>query len=317
MGKSIIKALRKIPFLFALPAQCTDFDPCRTIYNNLTTLESDKAEALSVDFATGFPPADISECGAAIVSYASDQSAAEEAAEDIYNQVIAAEADFVCKMHNADDAVNHALQNTANKPVILADAQDNPGAGGTSDTTGLLESLVRLGAQKAVIAIMYDPDVAKLAHETGVGNNIHAKLGAKSGLDGIDPYEADFHIETLGDGSFTFTGDMNLNAQAELGPMALLRVIDENSEVRVIVGSTRAQCLDLAMIRHLGIEPSAQKIVAVKSTVHFRADFDPIGSETLVVISPGINPCVLKDLHYKNLRPGIRLEPLGSEHIPQ
>ena len=219
-------------------------------------------------------------------------------------------------MLNADDAVNRALQNSSSKPVILADAQDNPGAGGTSDTTGLLESLVRLGAQKAIIAIIYDPQVAQLAHDTGVGNSIHARLGAKSGLDGIEPYEAEFQIETLGDGNFTFTGDMNLNAQAELGPMALLRVIDDNSEVRVIVGSSRAQCLDLAMIRHLGIEPAAQKIVAVKSTVHFRADFDPIGAETLTVISPGINPCVLKDLEYKNLRAGIRLEPLGPQHNP-
>ena len=29
------------------------------------------------------------------------------------------------------------------RPIILADTQDNPGAGGNSDTTGLLESLVR------------------------------------------------------------------------------------------------------------------------------------------------------------------------------
>ena len=117
----------------------------------------------------------------------------------------------------------------------------------------------------------------------------------------------------LGNGEFTFTGDMNLNAQAKLGPTALLRVVDDQSEVRVVVGSTRAQCLDQAIFRQVGIEPLEQQIVAVKSTVHFRADFDPIGAETLVVIAPGINPCLLKDLPYKRLRSGIRLEPLGPE----
>jgi microcystin degradation protein MlrC len=97
--------------------------------------------------------------------------------------------------------------------------------------------------------------------------------------------------------------------------MALLRVIDENSEVRIVVGSSRSQCLDLAMIRHLGIEPTEQRIVAVKSTVHFRADFDPIAAETLVVIAPGIHPCKLVDLDYRNLRAGVRLEPLGPVHL--
>jgi microcystin degradation protein MlrC len=84
--------------------------------------------------------------------------------------------------------------------------------------------------------------------------------------------------------------------------------------VRVVVGSSRSQCLDLAMIRHLGLEPTEQKIVAVKSTVHFRADFDPIAAETLVVIAPGIHPCKLDDLEYRNLRAGVRLGPLGKVH---
>ncbi|MCP4982595.1 MAG: microcystin degradation protein MlrC, partial [Gammaproteobacteria bacterium] len=133
-------------------------------------------------------------------------------------------------------------------------------------------------------------------------------------LPGIEPYPAQYAVEALGDGCFTYTGAMNLNSKAQLGKMALLRVIDDHSEVRIVVGSSRSQCLDQAMIRHLGIEPSAQKIVAVKSTVHFRADFDPIAIETLVVIAPGIHPCKLADLEYKNLRAGVRLEPLGPVH---
>jgi microcystin degradation protein MlrC len=107
---------------------------------------------------------------------------------------------------------------------------------------------------------------------------------------------------------------MNLNSPAQLGNMALLRVVDDKSDVRVVVGSSRSQCLDLAMIRHLGLEPTAQKIVAVKSTVHFRADFDPIAAETLVVIAPGIHPCRLDDLDYRKLRAGVRLGPLGPTH---
>jgi microcystin degradation protein MlrC len=312
-GFKLHKAMRKIPFLFPLTAQCTDFEPCRSIYAPLDAI-SQTPGLNNIDFATGFPPADIDECGAAVVAYGVDPETVEAAADDLYRQVLDAEADFQFETFSADEAVARAMGNDSSKPVVLADAQDNPGAGGTSDTTGLLESLVRNGARQAVIAIVYDPEVADMAHAVGVGAELEIELGAKSGFPGVDSYRARFVVEALGDGRFVFTGAMNLNSHAELGNMALLRVIDDNSEVRVVVGSMRAQCLDLAMIRHLGIEPTEQKIVAVKSTVHFRADFDPIAAETLVVLTPGANACRLTELEFKNLRSGVRLEPLGPVH---
>ena len=312
-GQRLHRAMRKIPFLFPLTSQCTSFDPCKLIYDGLDGL-SESAGLSSVDFATGFPPADIAECGAAVVAYAEDADAAEAAAEQVYQQVLAAEADFDFELLDPDTAVMRAMANVSDKPVVLADAQDNPGAGGTSDTTGLLAAMVSNGARQAVIAVMYDPEVADAAHRAGVGAVLDTALGGKSGLEGITPYRAQFAVETLGDGRFTYTGAMNLNSKAQLGNMALLRVVDEDSEVRVVVGSSRSQCLDLAMIRHLGLEPTGQNIVAVKSTVHFRADFDPIAAETLVVIAPGIHPCKLDDLEYHNLRSGVRLGPFGKPH---
>ncbi len=313
-GRKLHKSMRKIPFLFPLSSQCTDFDPCKSIYREVKRINREIPEISNIDFATGFPPADIEQCGAAVVAYGWDAARVEDAVNNIYQQVLDAEADFNFELLSPDVAVMRAMKNDTDKPVVLADAQDNPGAGGTSDTTGLLEALVRNGARQAVIALLYDPEVADLAHQAGVGATLLIELGAKSGLPGIEAYEGRFEIEALGDGRFVYTGEMNLNAKAELGNMALLRVVDDNSEVRIIVGSSRAQCLDLAMIRHLGIEPSEQKIIAVKSTVHFRADFDPIAAETLVVIAPGIHPCKLVGLDYKSLRAGVRLEPLGPEH---
>lgn len=93
--------------------------------------------------------------------------------------------------------------------------------------------------------------------------------------------------------------------------MALLRVRDPGSDVRVIVSSERFQCLDLALLRHMGVEPRTQKIIAVKSTVHFLADFAPIAAEVLYADSPGAHPCRLERVPFRNLRPGVRLGPNG------
>ena len=93
---------------------------------------------------------------------------------------------------------------------------------------------------------------------------------------------------------------------AEIGPTALLRVVDGGADVRVAVGSKRCQCLDQAVFSHLGVDPAAQRILAVKSTVHFRADFEPIAGRILYAEAPGANPCRLETVDYQRLRPGMR-----------
>ena len=63
--------------------------------------------------------------------------------------------------------------------VVLADVQDNSGAGGTSDTTGLLRALVEGNAEGAVLGHLTDPAAAKAAHAAGVGAEIELSLGGK------------------------------------------------------------------------------------------------------------------------------------------
>ena len=57
----------------------------------------------------------------------------------------AAEPRFAGRLWRPDEAVAHAMARRA--PVILADTQDNPGGGGSSDTTGLLAALIAARAE--------------------------------------------------------------------------------------------------------------------------------------------------------------------------
>jgi microcystin degradation protein MlrC len=88
------------------------------------------------------------------------------------------------------------LARTASKPIIIADTQDNPGAGGDSDTTGMLRALVRNNAAKAATGAIYDPASARAAHAAGVGATVKIQLGGKSGIKGDSPYEETFVVET-------------------------------------------------------------------------------------------------------------------------
>jgi microcystin degradation protein MlrC len=191
----------------------------------------------------------------------------------------------------------------ATGPVVLADTQDNPGGGGHGDTTGLLAELIRQDAQGAVLAPMNDAEAAAACHAAGEGAEITLDLGGKS--DGA-PLRVTAMVEKLSDGRFTLTGPMGKGNPADLGASALIRVAPG---VRVIVVSRKMQAHDQALFRFIGIEPAEQKIIAVKSSVHFRADFQPIASEVIVVTAPGpvvADPAVLP---FTNLRPGLRLRP--------
>jgi microcystin degradation protein MlrC len=87
--------------------------------------------------------------------------------------------------------------------------------------------------------------------------------------------------------------------------MALLRI----GEVSIAVASKKQQAADRAMFHHLRVDPSAFHVLALKSSVHFRADFGPIASRIIVVDAPGPNIADPSKLPFRHLRPGVRLAP--------
>jgi microcystin degradation protein MlrC len=194
--------------------------------------------------------------------------------------------------------------------VVLADTQDNPGAGGNGDTTGLLKALIEQQALDAVLGLLIDGEAAAKAHDIGLGFASSFRLGGRSNIPGDSPCEGEFTVERLGDGKFTCTGPMFKGFRMQLGNMALLRS-KSSPGVRVAVASRKCQAGDQEMFRHLGVEPRRSRILALKSSVHFRADFEPIAKEVLVVKSPGPALADPTEFVWTRLRKGLRLRPLG------
>ena len=150
---------------------------------------------------------------------------------------------------------------------------------------------------------------AAQALAAGQGAEIDFALGGKVYTDGDPPFRGRFKVMALGSGSFTCTGPFYKGVTPNLGPMALLRI----GGVSVVVSSNRMQAADKEIFRHLGCEPEEQKILGLKSSVHFRADFTDIAEQILVVEAPGASIDRPESLPYKNLRPGVRLCPNGPE----
>jgi microcystin degradation protein MlrC len=306
------KAFRQLPFLIPISWQCTNDQPTMGIYQKLASLESDAVPTLS--FAPGFPAADFVHCGPSVFAYGATQADADAAADAVAALIESHEEDFDGRIFTPDEGVRHAMElaKTATKPIIIADTQDNPGAGGDSDTTGMLRALVRNNARRAATGVIYDPASAKAAHAAGVGASVTLALGGRSGIPGDAPYKETFIVEALSDGQFVAGGPYYGGRDMDMGPSAALRIGD----IRVVVSSHKAQLADQAMYRYVGIEPTDQAILVNKSSVHFRADFEPIAEQLLICAAPGAMPADTAALPWTRLRPGVRVKPNGAPFAP-
>ena len=306
-GRPPESSFHQLDYLTGIPSQCSFMEPCKSIYSELSKLEERYGASLS--FAPGFPMADFADCGMSVFGYGSV-----EAVERLRGVVADAEKEFALELHEAPAAVRRARSLGApGAPVVLADTQDNPGAGGNGDTTGLLRSLIEQNTADAVLGMLIDPASARRAHEVGQGRSAVFSLGGISRIPGDAPLQGEFTVERLGDGRFTCTGPMFKGFRMTLGPMALLRSRAAPG-VRVVLASRKCQAADQEMFRHVGVEPRKQRIVALKSSVHFRADFEPIAKEVLVVKSPGPALADPSEFKWTKLRKGVRLRPLGPVH---
>ncbi|WP_281968918.1 M81 family metallopeptidase [Roseovarius nanhaiticus] len=306
-GTRPAKAFRRMSYLVPIPFQSTDLAPAKGLYEDLVQREAEGA--LSVSLFMGFPAADIPDCGPMAIAYADSQEAADRAADRIAAAYEAAAPEFQGAIYTPEAAIAEAQRLAAlpgEGPVILADTQDNPGAGGVSATTGMLRALIHADAKNAAIGLIVDPAAAARAHDLGVGQSAAFEIGGHAGLKDA-PVQATACIEALSDGKLHATGPYYGGTHLDLGPSACLRI----GGVRVVVTSHIAQMADREMFRFAGIAPAECAILVVKSSTHFRADFAPIARAILVALAPGPMPFDPGDLPFTRLRPGLRLSPGG------
>lgn len=290
-GKRPVKAFCQARYVVPLNAQNTRVEPARSLY---ATLPDDPEE--QVEMAFGFTAGDTPDARPSIIAHAATPDRANELANVALARLDAALPLFDYYLAKPDEAVAQAMAVQPGRPVVLADVQDNPGAGASSDTTGILRALMTAGAPATLLGLMYDPLLAAAAHAAGLGAEIEGTLGGRSGLRDDAPFSGRFRVETLSDGFVRYTGEMYGGGTATLGPSCALRLLETDADITVVVTSIRNQCLDLAQFMHFGLDPRSARIVVVKSTTHFRADFEPIAAKVIPVVAPGLFPCQVEAL---------------------
>lgn len=286
------------------PAMIPVCGTCHTqggLYKELweVALRDDRPDqVLSTSLFAGFSYADIPPMGYAVVVYADgDEAVANSEAEFLANMAWERRAEFLYSPTSVSDAIRQALA-VNGQPIVISDIADNPGGGGSNDGVEILRELIAQNVTQAAIATIYDPQVVQEAIQVGVGNVLTTSLGAKTDDLHGKPLDITGRVRTVFDGNFVYKGPMSRGASASLGMCAVLDI----QGILVIVSSKRIQSRDPEMFRVAGIDPLDQKILVVKSAVHFRAGFTPIAADIVIADAPGLTALDLSQFDFKRIR---------------
>src|SRR5262249_46450635 len=134
--RPLYKAYRQLDFLIPLVWQCTLMEPAKGIFELITEIERSSNESGGPTGSPhqgirtpppppASPPADIAQCGPALVVYGHDKEAAEAQADRLAAFIKEKEPTFAGRLYTPDEAVMEAMRlaQTATKPVVLADIQ--------------------------------------------------------------------------------------------------------------------------------------------------------------------------------------------------
>ncbi len=301
---------RRLPFLIPLNAQSTWLEPARGLYDELVALDRECGSVGS--FCMGFPASDFDECAPMIWAHGEH---AERTVHSLYARA-GEPAQWQVDILEARAAVAQAMKlaDGAAKPVVIADTQDNPGAGGDSNTTGMLHALLAQGAGRrfpgqVALGLMFDAAAGRAACEAGVGAELELALGTAvptfSGQPSDPPLRGRFKVLAVADGVCTLKGPMMRGLTVNLGPSACLEI----EGVRVAVVGGKKQLLDRELLRMVGIHAEQMRIIVAKSSNHFRADFQPIASHVLVAKAAGPMAADPADLPWTKLPASTRRRP--------
>ena len=277
---------------------CTFYNPALKIKEHIAKYKEEKG-IIDISFFHGFPYADLSITGSSIVVTAPDKDSAETAAKEISHYIWNMRKEFDAKDYlNVVDALDKAIA-IEGKPIVINETSDNPGGGTPADGTHLLRELLKRDLPDTCFGFIYDPGFVALCAKAGVGNKVSGLLGAKTDKIHGEPIEVkDALVKKLTDGRFISKSPVfNKGAEISMGDSALIRA----GNVDVIIGSVRMQTLDDALFLLHDINISDYKIVALKSTQHFRAVFDAIAKAIVTADPPGIHTANFSLLSYKKL----------------
>lgn len=248
---------------------------------------------LSVSLAHGFPWGDHPDMGTRLLVIADgDRAKAQSTAERLGRALYAARDALLPRMPCIDEAFSQA-RNMAGL-IVMADTADNSGGGAPGDTTHLLSALMDAELGPSAFGAICDPGAVRICEEAGIGARLMLRIGGKTGKTSGNPLDVEVEVMALSPNHQQTV----FESKAPLGPSAWVRIRD----IDVVLVSLRSQVYGRDAFTALGICLDNKRVVAVKSSAHFRADFGLIADHIISIATPGTLQMDFASIDYRRKR---------------
>jgi microcystin degradation protein MlrC len=191
--------------------------------------------------------------------------------------------------------VTSALQRarTAKKPIVILEHADR-----VNDSTHVLHAMLgRTNGVKVAVPYLWDPKAAAEAVRAGQGATVSIEVGGHSSDRAGGPVRLEGKILFAGEKTYRTTGPMGRGNVVDLGPNAVIQAGD----ITVWVTTAQKTAIDEDCFIQFGMKASDFGVIVLRSKTHFRAVYERLSEEILIVDTPDWGPADLSTLPYRHV----------------
>ena len=288
-----------VPLILAPQFTGTADLPLSAVHDRVQEMESED-EVICICVMAGFAYADMPFTGASIIVTTNNQpDLAQQYAQEL-NDILLKNHQTDLNIYSPDEAVKKALASD-DHPIILVDSADNIGGGTPGDGADALKAMLDNDVPEGAV-VLADAEAVETCWTTGVGGEVSLAVGGKSDRWHGEPVTVTGVVQAISDGIFECElADNHFAAfygnTIHMGRTVWLRV----GGVNIILTTHKTPPFDLGQLRHIGVIPEVQKMIAVKSAVAYQAAYLPIARGVIEMDTAGLCSMNLSRFPYEHV----------------
>jgi microcystin degradation protein MlrC len=295
-----VMVMRKVPLVLPSIFTATCLAPLADIQAAARRMEAQAARLLDISIFTGFAYSDVPMLGFTVVAVSDgDRDAAAQAADTLAERIWRERHALYKRdqVRSVAEAVAHvrAAPRTG-RPIVLLEHADRG-----EDSTYVLRALLAGSGLRVAVPYLLDPEAAARIAAAGVGASVTVTAGGRSSDKAGGSVTLTGKVLFAGLKSYIGTGPMRRGQRIDLGVTSVL----DCDGVVVWLISHSAAAIDLDPFLQFGFAPESFDVILLRSKTHFRAAYEPIAQEIVIVDTPDWGPADLATLPYSRVRPGV------------
>lgn len=296
-----VLAIRKPPMMIPSIFSATNLRPLADVMEDARRLQETSDEYVDVSVFAGFSYADVPNCGFSVVVTANAQNkqSADEVADEFADKIWKLRRQIANPFHvyGLQEGVTAAMTKAkdAAKPIVILEHADR-----LNDSTYVLRELQKQGARNAAVPFLWDPEAAAEAVASGVGSIVELAVGGKSCDRAGGPVTLKGEVLWAGDLVYKVSGPMDNGNTINLGATAVINA----GGIVVSITTYSKSAIDEDCFKAFGLNAIDFDIIVLRSKTHFRAVYEPLADEILVIDTPDWGPADLKTLPYQHVKTG-------------